>query len=293
MTLNRLLRVTMLAGACFSAHAASAQTLINSCREIGQPGTYQLTTDLSGKSYDGVTCFRIKASYVTLDLGGHTIRGYSGSPSYGVIADGGATLGIRIANGIVADFGDGIWLGNTFAAVVENVQVNVNKHVGLTGGNGAVIHHVRASQNRFVGVIAGAGSYLSDVAVESSGSDGIRAGLGSRIVNCWSEFNSGYGIVMDRTLLGRASIYANTTGANGRGGISADCAGGIPQSGGGVFSGLWVTGNVNDPYFPNTGTHITANVPEVYKYTNDGVFLFDEPCQNLQAGTVVHLSGDR
>jgi hypothetical protein len=284
-----LIRAAAVVAVGAMAQTASAATLIDSCREINAPGSYLLTTDLSG-SYDGVTCFRIKAQNVTLDLGGHTIRGYNGSPSYGVLAQ--ATLGIKVVNGIVADFFDGVFLGNTFGAIVENLQVNVNKHDGLIGGSGAVIQHVRATQNRHVGVTTGSGSFLNDLAVESSGSDGIRAGLGSRIVYTWSEFNGGYGIVLDRTLLAASSIYGNTTGANSRGGISADCAGGIPQSGGGVYSGLGVSGNISDPYFPNNGPHIVANVPQVYTDTSSGAFLFNEPCKTLQAGTVVRKSGD-
>jgi len=275
-----------------AAQSVSAQTLIDSCRAITQPGSYKLTTNLSGKSYDGKTCFRITVSNVTLDLGGYTVRGLSGSPSYGVYADGGATLGIKVLNGNVSDFNVGVFLGNTFGAVVQYLEVNVNRNVGLMAGNGAVIQHVRAAQNGTYGVTTGAGAYVSDVSVQSSGFDGIQVGLGSRVVNSWSEFNGRWGIVVDRRLLGWASIYANTTGANGAGGISADCSGGQPQSGGGVFSGMGVSADVNDPYFPNHGPHIVANVPDVYTFTSDGAFLLLEPCKELQAGTIVHESGD-
>jgi hypothetical protein len=237
--------------------------------------------------------FRITAANVTLDLGGHTIRGFNGSPSFGVISEG-ATLGVKVRNGRVADFGIGVHLGGNFGAIAEFLELNVNKNVGLVAGNGSVIQHVRASQNVNHGVTAGAGSFLNDLYVESSGSDGVRVGLGSRVVNVKSEFNAGYGIALDRTLLGTSySMYANTTGANGKGGISADCAGGVPSPGSALFFGLSVVGNITDPFFPDHGPHIVANVPVVRTYTTtNGTQYLAESCQALDSDAVIHKSDD-
>jgi hypothetical protein len=273
------------------ARPAAAVTLIDGCRAITVAGSYQLSTDISGKSLDGQACIRIETSKVTLDLGGHVLRGHNNLPYYGIIADG-AFEEIKISNGIVADFFTGIELGISFGSVIENVQVNVN-HEAMHAGNGAVLLHVQAIQNDYSGITAGAGSFLDDVAVQASGSDGIRVGLGSLVKNSWSEFNSGFGILLDRTYLGATAIFDNTTGSNNKGGISADCAGSVPQAGGGVYSGLDIYGNINDPYFPNHGPHILARVPEVYTYLKEyGVRFLHENCQQLQADAVVHVSGD-
>lgn len=285
--------LTPIAHAIGGATSGTPATTFNidSCREIAQPGIYKLTTNLNGKSYDGTACFRIKAPNVTLDLGGHTVRGTNGSPSYGIIADGGATLGVGIINGMVADFGVGIWLGNTFAAVVQDISVNVNKVVGLVAGNGAVLRRVQARSNNHDGIQTGAGAYVDGAYIEANGSDGLTVGVGSMVINSSSEFNR-RGIVVDRTRLGRNIITGNTTGANTGVGISVDCIGGVPQSGGGVFSGLWVKGNTRDPFFPNGGHDIIANAPDIYTMFSSGAALAPEPCQVLQPGTVIHRSGD-
>jgi len=286
------LTAALVAGA--AAHPASAQTLINSCREFTQPGTYELTMDLSGKSYDGITCFRFKVSNVTLDLGGHTVRGFNGVPQSGVTSNGSVLLGLKVRNGNVSDFTVGVNLEGTFGAVVENLELNVNKDVGLKAGNGAIIQHVKAIQNRNQGVTAGAGSFINDLHLESSGSDGLRVGLGSWVMNSWSEFNAGYGIVLDRTLVGTAySIFSNTTGANGKGGISADCTGGGPLPSDPGRLALSVVGNTNDPLFPNHGPHIVANVPVVRTFTStNGTQYVAQYCQVLQTDAVIHKSDD-
>src|SRR4029450_10733612 len=103
------------------AHSARAATNIDSCRAITEPGTYKLTKDLTVPAESPGTrtsCITIKGSNVTLDLNGHLIRGTNRSPNKGIEALGNGPIpgqgknlpatGIRIANGIVADFNIGI-----------------------------------------------------------------------------------------------------------------------------------------------------------------------------------------
>ena len=75
----------VLAGLGASA-SASAATDIDSCLTITLPGTYVLTQDLTVA--DQTRCFVINSSNVTLDLGGHTLKGSgNGGGGIGVTAD--------------------------------------------------------------------------------------------------------------------------------------------------------------------------------------------------------------
>jgi hypothetical protein len=98
------------------------------------------------------------------------------------------------------------------------------------------------------------------------------------------------GIVLDRMFLGSSMISNNLTGGNITGGIVADCAGSSIQPGAGIVRGLKITSNTNDPWFPNIGTHIVANVPEISVWTANGVILVDEHCKLLQPDAIEHKS---
>src|SRR5262249_18837872 len=127
-----------------------AASNIDKCQILAQPGSYQLVKDLTVTSRaGGNVCFSLLGSNLTLDLGGHTIRSLSGKITVRITAGGDVDatgkpspgVGIKVRNGIVADFNDGVDLLNTVGALVEHLQMNINKTHGLLAGNGAIVRH--------------------------------------------------------------------------------------------------------------------------------------------------------
>src|SRR5262249_23422504 len=138
-----------------------------------------------------------------LDLGGHTIRSLNGKVAVGITAGGDVDatgkpfpgVGIKVRNGIVADFNDGVDLLNTVGALVEHLQMNINKTHGLLAGNGAIVRHGAARNNHGDGVRVGAGSFVDDMIIDSNDRVGLLAGVGSQIMNVSASFNQ-QGIVI-------------------------------------------------------------------------------------------------
>jgi len=69
-----LIVATVLTGVGISPATATPQRL-DACTTITEPGTYELTADLTTAQPVGGACIRIEASGVVFDGGGHTIRG--------------------------------------------------------------------------------------------------------------------------------------------------------------------------------------------------------------------------
>jgi parallel beta-helix repeat protein len=166
----------LLGGLGVAAGPAEAVTLIPNCPyTIMQPGVYVLASDLTCPG----PAITITADNVVLNLNGNTLTSDSGGGD-GVLAEGtdaNPTLeGLRVENGTVAGFSDGILLDNTPGARVTSVVAQGNADAGIEvdgcagcqflgnrlNGNGYGIYAVDCADCRI------AGNHAND-----SDSDGI------------------------------------------------------------------------------------------------------------------------
>lgn len=238
--LKQTAALTLALGAL--AEPAFAVTNIDKCQSINKPGSYLLTKGLELLPPEN-GCFTITADNVTLDLGGHTLRGnhaHLGTPAdFAVFARGhDETIGgvslqtpllkTTVRNGFIVDFADGLRLDNTVGAVVENLNVKVNDGDGIHLGKGAAILHVQAMQNDGFGLVAGIGAYVNDVDIQSNGKDGLVVGEGSEVYNASSSFNVGRSIVVAKgypgVLFRPSKIRGSTAEGNQGNGIDAVCS---------------------------------------------------------------------
>ena len=121
----------LLGGLGVAAGPAEAVTLIQSCPyTIMQPGVYVLASDLTCPG----PAITITADNVVLNLNGHTLTSDGGGGA-GVRAEGteaNPTLeGLRVENGTVTGFIDGILLDNTPGARVASVAARATPKASL------------------------------------------------------------------------------------------------------------------------------------------------------------------
>ena len=106
---------------------------------IDQPGSYVLTADLHVTT-PGTNAIEIEVDEVTLDLGGHVIRGSGSMATTGIGVMGYFRGGLSISNGSVVEFGHGIRIteggGGSGANRIRDITVaRCGSHgIYLTGG---------------------------------------------------------------------------------------------------------------------------------------------------------------
>jgi hypothetical protein len=183
---------------------AAAQTDINACTHISQPGSYRLTQNLVHvASKQSPDCLRIGANDVTIDLGGFSLIGDGFEGGAGIIAQFFSGMSnIEIRNGTIRSFGSGISLIGVKRARVHNVRVLDNKLSGIAVGSAAIVSASTAVGNGGSGIATGVG------------------GKGGSLVtgNVVSE-NGGHGISVDRF----STVRENIANANGFEGLNIEC----------------------------------------------------------------------
>ena len=160
---------------------------------ISQPGSYYLTTNLTGTSgFSGVT---ITVGNVTLDLNGFALLGVPGSDR-GVVVSGSCT-NVTVRNGSVSGWGahgvDGFTIaGNSRNQLFERLQVSRSLGVGIYGGNASLIRDCLSYTNSSFGIYCVDGQVLDCVA-RDNGSYGIQCESG-QIRDCVAKDNGSFGI---------------------------------------------------------------------------------------------------
>ncbi|MBN1476564.1 hypothetical protein JXA47_07420 [Candidatus Sumerlaeota bacterium] len=193
--MGHCLRLTLAAGliALSLPVVISAQTIINPNGStpfiISSPGSYVLGGDVSMSTHGD--CIRIQAHNVTLDLGGHRIRGTTAGGGIGVRQTAGH--GARVLNGWAASFGgSGIVLLDH--ATVENVTVRENRGSGVQCGVGAHVFDVTALGNRGWGIQTAAQSLVESCVAVGNNLNGDKAGISvlsaSEVRGCIANANS-------------------------------------------------------------------------------------------------------
>jgi parallel beta-helix repeat protein len=158
-----ILLAMALAGVLMAGHAQAQSTPVTSCGTIlGAPGDYHLTGNLGPCSGHGI---EITANNVRLNLMGFTISGVSpdlegfcntATPQHGIMVTGTAS-GVRITNGTVTRFVDGIVASNS--QVTEMTAAN-NCFFGIhLSGSGGLVETSLVTGNAIDGIaVAGATS---------------------------------------------------------------------------------------------------------------------------------------
>lgn len=230
---------------------------------IDTPGSYVLTADLhmiDGGS--GTAMIEINADNVTLDLGGHLLRG-PGADLNGFGIRGEGRTGVAVFNGTITELAVGVSMfQGTFGAGVNRFhelaisQIGYGPGLGFDGGvaRDIVVHDVSATAMTNTGVSCARCS-LSNVMVRSC-YQGIKV-TGGSAANCTAIDNGTGFILRDATLTGGAAIDNNYTGlhANWRSTVI-----GVAVSGNGMWGILLDAGGNNNVVNCTGGNNTTGNI---------------------------------
>ncbi|MBW4618861.1 MAG: hypothetical protein KME17_05820 [Cyanosarcina radialis HA8281-LM2] len=185
--------------------SAIAATNINTCTTISTPGSYIVTQNLKANG----NCILINTSFVTIDLGGHTLTG--NGTGFGISASSttsfnNAHQGIKIRNGTITNFQIGINFFTSAArsVVVEETIVVANKSIGIAVDRGATVRGNTVSGNGDRGILAKS-SLIIENNVSQNGTFGIDAPCPSNVIGNISILNN-----QSRT--GGANLITGTSG---------------------------------------------------------------------------------
>ncbi|HEX3718891.1 MAG TPA: right-handed parallel beta-helix repeat-containing protein [Verrucomicrobiae bacterium] len=158
--------------------------------KITQPGSYYLTTNITGVS--GMAGIAIESSQVTLDLNGFSLTGVPGSLD-GIRNTNGAIVALTIRNGIIRDWdGNGI-SGSGYGAIFSDLLAFGN------GGDGmdvfrATVRDCVAEDNGDAGISATESGIINCSATGNS--TGFILAYSCHVEGCTAKFNS-YGLDVD------------------------------------------------------------------------------------------------
>ncbi len=206
---------------------------------IDEPGSYVLTADLEGVPIEpGVA---VRASDVTIDLNGFTLRGApNGVGLQGALGSGpgilvdGAFDRLTIYNGRLVGWSSGIDAVQGRDSRVRDVDSVLNLEFGIRVGERAFVEDCHASDNGATGIDGvdlvtikncvavnhavrgirtGNSSFIVDCHVRNGGQMGIEAGPRSIVRSSRSEFNVGSPGVGIRSIEA-GSVFDSTTNDN-------------------------------------------------------------------------------
>lgn len=158
---------------------------------ISWPATVTLAGDLVGiTGQGGIT---VASDNVTIDLGGHAMRGVAGS------IDGISVPAVRrnlvVKNGTVTGWGSsGIYASTSVTARYENIVLLGNGQQGLYAGHDTIIRSCQAVSNTAIGILAGNRAHIIDCAVSGNTTGGLSLGQDCRVDGCFVGNNSAGGI---------------------------------------------------------------------------------------------------
>jgi parallel beta-helix repeat protein len=178
---------------------------------ISQPGSYYLTTNLTGVAgQDGIY---VAAAYVTIDLNGFTLAGVPGS--YNGI--NGAISFLTVRRGFVQSWGQsGIEAGT---CKLDDVTSSHNGYYGFLVGLDSILTKCLATFNSLDGFALNDGSEMTGCTAGQNTGSGINLlGRGCNVSQCTMRQNSGAGIVSASTAHG-CTISTCTARGNNLGGI--------------------------------------------------------------------------
>jgi parallel beta-helix repeat protein len=235
----------LLGGLGAAVGPAEAVTLIPNCPyTIMQPGVYVLASDLS---CPGGTAITVAADNVVFNLNGRTLTG--DGDGVGVSAEGSEAdpiTGLRVENGTVRGFFDGVRVGNAPGARVANVTATGNDDDGIEvyASPGARIEGNTLTGNGFGLLVDGCegGCRIAGNRVADNGRGIlIRDATGARIEGNTATGNGSDGIALSGDASTGNQVRGNTATGNGESGIEVEV-----DSTGNTLEGNTATGNDAD-----------------------------------------------
>jgi parallel beta-helix repeat protein len=216
-------------------NAANTPGDANDLFVINQPGSYYLTTNITGIS--GKNIISIAANNVTLDLDGFALQGGSGTQN-GIFIQN-ASTNITVRNGAISYCGGmGVYGVSSSGANMVFERLNVSSNIyGFYLNGAAVVRDCNCQDNNFGGFVCTIG-VISGCTAQNNGSYGVSLSFGT-VSGCTVQDNNSSGIV--------------TSGGTVSDCVVADNAGtGIDlSSGSNIVKNCTITGNYYGIYGEN------------------------------------------
>ena len=251
---------------------------------VTNPGSYVVTGNLKGGS--GQNGIVVSANNVTLDLNGFVLEG--SATAYGVVIAGNA-YNLKIRNGIIRNWGEGVDVRSCSNNVIEDLQVShcvfhgmragdgsivrncdtyANGGIGIQVGEASTVDRCIVRENSSAGIVGTNGCNFTFCVVKQCGSDGIRAGNGCTVIGCTVRGNSGDGIVAGYgSQISSCAGYQNDNGIriSGAAGNVVNCTAygnnqfGVSVSDGGMVQQCSLAANSLGGLYGTTNCFITGN----------------------------------
>lgn len=180
---------------------------------ITAPGSYYLESGalvlplVSGK----VIGIEVAADDVTIDLNGFTITGGMNATA-GISVDGPSWTGLRVHDGTITGFADGILMEITNEyTTLTGLRVYGNTQRGIRVGRFAAIERCLVSDNGTIGIQSDGGTRIDACVVTNNGGVGVDLGPFSVVDGCTVSGNGGHGI----DTMGGSMILGNRVISNG------------------------------------------------------------------------------
>jgi parallel beta-helix repeat protein len=186
---------------------------------INQPGSYYLTTNLTGVS--GQSGILVQARNVTIELNGFELVGVGGAAS-GIFA-GPSLTNLVVRNGTVRNWPNhGIGVASVTQGRYEGLRLLHNNSGGIAAGPGSIVADCNLEANATPAASSsslqtGTGSIVRNCVVRMSRGDGIRTGYGTSIIDCVVEESASNGVFTDES----CTIRGCTITLSGLAGIDA------------------------------------------------------------------------
>ena len=150
---------------------SAAPLAITTCKAITVSGPYVLTKNLTAAG----NCLVVKASDVTIDLGGYVLTG-NGTGS--AISDGVGVNGTVVRNGVIRNFGYGMDLQGS-NNLIDEVRVFDTTQGGIFVGTGSLVKGSLANDNNVFGIwLQCPASAIANTAFGNTGFNFATSGVG-------------------------------------------------------------------------------------------------------------------
>jgi parallel beta-helix repeat protein len=218
------------------AQDGGGATEIDQCRNITEPGSYELTADITDSGAE--RCIWIQSSNVSVDGQGHTIDGVDGADTIGIeireptkVSESAEELSnVDVTDAVVTDWAKGLSYFVVTEGSVTDLRVASNDEgIDLEDASQFAVAGNTITANEGSGITDfGANAEIADNEITDNGGSGIALSGGSYdIRNNTVNDNAGNGISLLASFADAGTITNNTASGNGFDGI--DVADSLPD----------------------------------------------------------------
>jgi hypothetical protein len=256
-------------------NAANTPGDADSLYRITQAGSYYLTGNIAGVS--GKHGIEIAASNVTLDLGGFSVRGVTGSLD-GVNVSALRGRGIAIRHGTLSNWGDcGLDTeyngGHPPHVDLRDLRASLNASHGFRLHTSNVVIACTASENTGSGFDALGNTTFAQCVADGNGGTGLDSGTASVVNGCVASGNAGVGFALAlESTLADSVARGNAIGITAQASVIRDCVVSDSDShGASVFAACTIA---DSTFYRNGGNGVDlsggTNIKDCTASENDG-----------------------